>query len=72
MAYRRNAVVLSRVSTASQELESQTTALLTNDTCRRFIDDYNESHTDKISVTYGHYTRKDEMADMKRMETENQ
>ena len=28
MAYRRNAVVLSRVSTASQELESQTTALL--------------------------------------------
>ena len=46
--------------------------LLTNDTCHRFIDDYNESHTDKISVTYGHYTRKDEMADMKRMETGNQ
>ena len=41
--------------------------LLTNDTCRRFIEDYNESHTDKISVTYGHYTRKDEMADMERM-----
>ena len=44
--------------------------LLTNDTCRRFIEDYNESHTDKISVIYGHYTRKDEIADMKRMGAE--
>ena len=34
---------------------------------RRVIEDYNESHMDKISVTYGHYTRRDELDDMKRM-----
>lgn len=45
--------------------------LLTNDTCRRFIEDYNESHADKTAVIYGHYTRRDETADMERMKTGN-
>lgn len=46
--------------------------LVTNDTCRHFIEDYNESHTDKTAVIYGHYTRRDETADMERMKTGNQ
>ncbi len=53
--------------------------LITNDTCRHFIEDYNRNlagrritcpDTPPDIVTYGHYTRKDERADIKRMDAE--